>query len=96
MRSSSGCSFLISVQHPGVLETMPGNLVPETVPKLFSFAFGISGMWEIGGLRGILRKASHVRTPVAHSVPDFRFTPVSSIFAPYAWLPADLRLLSGC
>lgn len=65
---------------------MPGNLVPETVPKLFSFTFGILGIWKIGGLPGIPRKASDLRAPVAHSVPDFRFPPVSSVFAPYAWL----------
>lgn len=96
MRSSGGCSFFISVQHPGVPETMPGKLVPETVPKLFSFTFGIPGIWKIVGLCGIPRKASDARAPVAHSVPDFRFSPVSSIFAAYAWLPADLGLLSGC
>lgn len=37
---------------------MPGNLVPETVPKLFTFTFGILGSWKSGGLLGILRKAS--------------------------------------
>lgn len=56
---------------------MPGNLVPETVPKLFTFTFGILG------LLGILRKASDVRAPVAHSVPDFRFTPLLALFLPH-------------
>lgn len=60
---------------------MPGNLVPETVPKLFTF--GILGLWKIGGLRGIPRKASDVRAPVAHSVPDFRFTLLLALFLPH-------------
>lgn len=62
---------------------MPGNLDPETVLKLFTFTFGILGSWKSGGLLGILRKASDVRAPVAHSVPDFRFTPLLALFLPH-------------
>lgn len=45
---------------------MPGNRVPETLPKLFSFTFGISGILKIiEDLGGISGKARDVRAPVA-------------------------------